>query len=124
MYKTVLVKQMIDDGDRLIKGLLSKGIPVRAALWFNDPDMAAWKLFIITPVASQPGPLEAYMQIQPVWSKFALSFGLDDIVVMGPDSTRFKQFQRQIEGASRVSLLDPRGAKRNIAFDDAYIYRW
>lgn len=124
MYKTVLVKQMIDDGERLIKKLLDKGMPIRAAVWFNDPDREAWKLFVVTPVATQPGPLEAYIQIQSCLSGTDLIVAVDDIIVMSPESTSFKRFQRQIEGASGLSLLDPKGAKRNIAFDDAYIYRW
>ena len=124
MYKTVLVEQMIVDGKRLLKALMKKQMPISAAVWFYDPEKSSWKLYIVTPVATQPGPLEAYMRMQPVVSELNGSFALDDIIVLSPTSTRFRQFQREIEGASGMTLLDPKGAPRDISFDDAYIYRW
>jgi hypothetical protein len=47
MYKTVLVREMIEDGSRLLQKLDERGIPVSAAAWFDDPDQSAWKLVIV-----------------------------------------------------------------------------
>lgn len=118
------MKSLIDDGDKLLKDLLSRSVPVRAAVWFNDPEKEAWKLVVVTPVASNPGPLEAYMQIQAAMSRSKLSFALDDVVVMSPESAKFEEFRRTLEGVARIPLLDPKGSQQNTAFDDAYIYRW
>jgi len=115
---------MIDDGVNLLKALDGRGVPVSAAAWFYDPDQAAWKLVIVTTVATNPGPLEAYMQIQYAMSGLALSFALDDIMVMSPSSRRFEEFRRMMEGGARGEFLHPKTPSVGVAFDDAYVYRW
>jgi hypothetical protein len=123
MYKTVLVKQLVEDGAELLAKLDEIGIPVRAALWFDDPDRMAWKLVIVTSVAGSPGPLEAYLQIQRAMSGLHLSLSLDDIIVMNPNSRTFEEFKRTVEGVAKGALLHPKGSE-TVSFDDAYIYRW
>ncbi len=124
MYKTVLVKQMIEDGARLIKKLDDVNIDVQAAAWFDNPEKMAWKLVIVTSVASNPGPLEAYMQIQHAMNGLNLNIALDDIVVMSPNSRKFEDFKRTMEGVAKGESLHPKGSSEGVAFDDAYIYRW
>jgi hypothetical protein len=124
MYKTVLVRQMIEDGERLLRRLDERGIPVSAAAWFDDPDQSAWKLVIVTSVASNPGPLEAYMQIQFAMSGLNLSISLDDIIVMSTYSRKFETFKRTIEGVAKGALLHPKNSSEGVMFDDAYVYRW
>jgi hypothetical protein len=124
MYKTVLVRQLIEDGARLLQRLDERGIPVRAAVWFSDPEQSAWKFVLVTSVASNPGPLEAYMQIQHAMSGLDLSILLDDIVVMAPNSRKFEQFKRTMEGVAKGAALRPGGSSEGVAFDDAYVYRW
>jgi len=119
MYKTILVTKIIEDGATLLKALDDKGVPVRAAVWFNDPEKMGWKLIIVTPVATTPGPLEAYLQIQFAMTNLDVAISLDDIIVMSPDSRKFEEFKRAMEGAARGALLKP-----NVIFDDAYVYRW
>jgi hypothetical protein len=116
MYKTVLVKQMIDEGAELLRKLDDGGIPVQAAAWFDDPEKLSWKLVIVTPVAELVGPLEAYLQIQKAMSGLKTSIALDDIIAMGPSSRKFQEFRRTMEGAATPSV--------GVAFDDAYVYRW
>jgi hypothetical protein len=124
MYKTVLVRQMIEDGARLLRKLDERGIPVSAAAWFDDPDQSAWKLVVVTSVASNPGPLEAYMQIQFAMNGLDLNISLDDITVMSPYSRKFEAFRRTMEGAAKGALLHPTNSSEGVAFDDAYVYRW
>lgn len=125
MYKTVLVREMIDDGAKLLRRLVDDlAIPVRAAAWFDDPEKSAWKFVIVTSVASNPGPLEAYLQIQKAMNGLQLSISLDDIVVMNPNSRKFQEFKRTIEGVAQGALLHPKGNSEGVAFDDAYVYRW
>jgi hypothetical protein len=124
MYKTILVEQLIEDGARLLKGLDERDVPVRAAAWFYDPEKMVWKLVIVTPVASDPGPLEAYMRIQPAMTGIGLSFSLDDIIVMSPNSRKFAEFKRTIEGAAPSAVLRPKDSPGGVVFDDAYVYRW
>lgn len=124
MYKTVLVREMIEDGRKLLKALDDRGVPVRAAVWFDDPDRMAWKLVIVTSVANQPGPLEAYLQIQQAMSGLSLGILLDDVVVMSPNSRKFQDFKRTMEGVGQGALLHPKDNSEGVAFDDAYVYRW
>jgi hypothetical protein len=124
MYKTVLVREMIEDGLKLLKALDGLGVPVRAALWFDDPEKTAWKLVIVTPVSSSPGPLEAYLQIQKAMSGLDLKVALDDITVMSPSSRKFQEFKRTMEGVAGGAFLHPRDPSEGVAVDDAYVYRW
>lgn len=115
---------MIEDGAELLKKLDERGIPVRAAAWFDDPEKMSWKLIIVTSVAENPGPLEAYLQIQFAMGGLSLSFALDDVIVMSPSSQKFEEFRRMMEGAARGEALHPKVPSLGIAFDDAYVYRW
>jgi hypothetical protein len=124
MYKTVLVKQMIEDGAELLRQLDGRGVPVRAAAWFDDPEKLSWKLIVVTSVAENPGPLEAYLQIQKAMSGLQIGIALDDIIVMSPISKKFQEFRRTIEGAARGESLHPKPPSPGVAFDDAYVYRW
>jgi hypothetical protein len=124
MYKTILVKQMIDEGAQLLGRLDARGIPVRAALWYDDPEKLAWKLVIVTSVASNPGPLEAYLQIQSAMTGLDLGVSLDDIVVMSPTSRKFEDLRRTMEGATQGAFLHPIDPSHGTVFDDAYVYRW
>ena len=124
MYKTVLVREMIEDGAKLLKRLDERGIPVRAAAWFDDPEKMAWKLVIVSSEASNPGTLEAYMKIQQAMTGLDLNIALDDIVVMSPASRKFEDFKRKMEGVAKGESLHPRRLSEGTAFDDAYIYRW
>ena len=124
MYKTILVEKLIEDGVKLLKKLDGSGVPVTAAAWFYDPDRSAWQLVIVTSVASEPGPLEAYMQIQAAMTGLDLSFALSDISVMSPRSGKFEEFKRTIEGAAGSARIKPKSPSEGTAFDDAYIYRW
>jgi hypothetical protein len=124
MYKTILVEKLIEDGAKLLEKLDDRGVPVTASAWFYDPDRSAWQLVIVTPVAGMPGPLEAYMQIQASMTGLDLSFALSDISVMSPQSRKFEEFKRTIEGAAGGARIKPKSPSEGIAFDDAYIYRW
>jgi HEPN domain len=73
----------------------------------------------------QPGPLEAYMQIQQAMGALdGLSLSLDDIIVIGPRSTAFRELRKTIEGVSQMSVSGKRVSLEGAAHEDAYIYRW
>src|SRR5260221_12926324 len=107
MYKTILVKQMIDEGAQLLERLDEREIPVRAALWYDDPEKLAWKLVIVTPMANNPGPLEAYLQIQRAMNGMNVTISLDDIIVISPSSRKFEDLRRTLEGVTKGAFLHP-----------------
>jgi hypothetical protein len=124
MYKTILVKQMIDDGAQLLHKLDASGIPVIAALWYDDPEKLAWKLVIVTAAASNPGPLEAYIQVQTAMNGLEIGISLDEIIVISPSSRKFEDLRRTMEGVTKGAFLHPKKPSQGASFDDAYVYRW
>jgi len=118
------VKQMIDEGAQLLRKLDARSIPVYAALWYDDPEKLAWKLVIVTSAASNPGPLEAYLQVQTAMNGLGLGISLDDVMVISPSSRRFEELKRSMEGATSGAFLHPKDPSHGAAFDDAYVYRW
>ncbi|HTV55814.1 MAG TPA: hypothetical protein VMI06_13000, partial [Terriglobia bacterium] len=69
MYKTILVKALVEDGEKLLQQLDRQRFPIVAALWYYVPERMNWKFIIISEAANAPGPLEAYMQIQTAMSR-------------------------------------------------------
>jgi hypothetical protein len=119
-----LVKRLVDDGAQLLQALDAQRFPVSAALWFYPQESMRWKLVIVSDVASAPGPLEAYTQIQKAMVGLNLDLALDDIMVMSPTSKNFPNFRRTIEGVAKVALLNRKPYSEGVAFEDAYVYRW
>lgn len=125
LYKTILVKELIEDGDRLLRELDRRKFPISAAFWYDSPERGMWHLYIVTEVVHQAGPLEAYSQIQQAMDELdGPSLSLDDIIVMGPRSTPFRELHRTIEGVSQMGASGKRVSLEGAAHEDAYIYRW
>jgi hypothetical protein len=125
MYKTILVKELIEDGGKLLQELDRRDFPVTAAFWYDSPERLAWNLHIVSEVAHAPGPLEAYMRIQQALAGLkGVSLSLDDIVVLSPQSTSFRDLRRTIEGVSQMSASGKRVNLEGVPLEDAYIYRW
>jgi hypothetical protein len=124
VYKAILVNRLIDDGRTLLDQLDINQVPVRAAVWAYQSDKMAWKLVIVTDAAHQPGPLGAYMQIQKAMMGFSFELQLGDIIVMSPNSRAFQDFRRTMEGVARRALATGGRSRKNVSFEDAYIYRW
>jgi hypothetical protein len=125
MYKTILVKELIEDGEKLLQELDRRHFPMTAAFWYDSPDRLAWNLYIVSEVAHQPGPLEAYMRIQQAMAALnGVSLSLDDIVVLSPQRTQFRDLRKTIEGVSQMSVTGERVNLERVPLQDAYIYRW
>ncbi|MGH9454788.1 MAG: hypothetical protein ACRD2O_12550 [Terriglobia bacterium] len=136
MYKTVLVKDLIEEGRQLVGKLHGSGFPVTAALWYFIPERSNWKLIIASPSIGKLGAHEAYRLIQMVLTTLKpsnlsatpagneLNLSLDDIFLMDPKSTQFRDLRRTIEGvfhnAAPGQMPDFQGAE----FEDAHIYYW
>ena len=125
MYKTVLVKELIEDGEKLLQELDRRAFPLSAALWYLDPDRGAWKLVIASEIADTPGPLEAYMRIDQAMATLkGIGLSMGDIVIMSPKSRSFEDFRRKIEGVNALAAPEHRVKMEGLEFDDAHIYRW
>ena len=125
MYKTILVKELIEDGEKLLQELDRQHFPISAAFWYDSPDRDAWNLYIVSEAAHQPGPLEAYMRIQQAMAGLKLtSLSVDDIVVLSPQRSAFRDLRRTIEGVSQMSVSGKRVKLEGVPLQDAYVYRW
>jgi hypothetical protein len=125
MYKTILVRELIEDGDRLLKELDRRQFPISAAFWYDSPERLTWKLYLVSEIAHQPGPLEGYIRIQQAMADLGeASFSLDDIVVLSPSSSAFRDLRKTIEGVSQMSISRKRVNLEGMDLGDAYVYRW
>ncbi len=125
MYKTILVKELIEDGDRLLQELDRRQFPISAAFWYDSPERLAWNLYIVSEVAHEPGPLEGYIRIQLAMAGLkGVSLSLDDIVILGPRSMAFRDLRRTIEGVSQMSASGKKVNLEGVPLEDSYIYRW
>jgi len=123
MYKTILVEKQIEDGFKLLRALDERGFPTEAALWYQDPDKMTWKLRLASSLESRPGP-DPYFVIASAMEGLDLSFSLNDIRLMNPQSREFTEFRRYMEGVVGSAGIRPKDPSKGTAFDDAYIYRW
>ena len=125
MHKTILVKEVIEDGERLVQELDRRHFPLTAAFWHDSPEREAWNLYIVSETAHDAGPLEAYTQIRQAMAALnGQSLSLDDIVVLGPERTQFRDLRKTIEGVSQMSVTGERVSLERVPLQDAYIYRW
>jgi hypothetical protein len=49
---------------------------------------------------------------------------LDDIVILSPQRTQFRDLRRTIEGVSQMSVTGERVNLERVPMQDAYVYRW
>ena len=50
MYTQTLVEKPIQDGERLLHALEESGLDPKAAFWYFNPELEAWKLMIQLPL--------------------------------------------------------------------------
>ena len=67
MYKTLLVEELVKEGETLIKELEKRRLRIAAALWRYIEDLDRWRLIIVfSSLVDREGPLRAYTRIQEV----------------------------------------------------------
>ena len=99
MYRALLVKQAIIDGKQLIDRLRRQGFDVSAAIWYHDQESTRWRLVIVSPSADVSG-ISAYREVQNALArKGSSTLTLDEISVVSPSSSDFKQFRQWLQGA-------------------------
>ena len=125
MYREFLVETEIRSGERLLEQLDIARIPVTAAFWLYADDAAEWRLVIVSPSVETLGPRQLYallgvMLANP--SGAPISIPLERIYLLGPHDFRYQQVRSAALGAGG-GLLVTGGPGRNVAGEDAYIYR-
>jgi len=125
MYKTILVKELIEDGEKLLQELDRQHFPTTAAFWYDSPERQEWNLYIVSEVAHEPGLREAIRRVREALAALkGVSLSLDDIVILSPQRTQFRDLRRTIEGVSQMSVTGERVNLERVPMQDAYVYRW
>lgn len=124
MLKTVLVKELIDEGARLLQELDRRDYPVPQAFWLYLPESDYWRLVMASPLVDQQGPLAAYRDLREalgVTNPSALS--LEDISVLSPNGQDYRALLASAAGVGGLGFEAARGRISPVVFQDAYIYR-
>ena len=125
MYRKVLVETEIRSGERLLEQLDLARIPVTAAFWLYADDAAEWRLLIVSPSVETLGPRQLYALLGVILmspSDAPISIPLERIFLLSPHDNRYQQVRMAAPGAG-AGLLVTSGPARNVAGEDAYIYR-
>jgi hypothetical protein len=124
MFKRALVKELIEEGRRLVDALEKKrGFGLAAALWLYLPDVERWRLVIASEIVERKGSINAYANVQRELSRLRLRLlSLNDISVTGPGGPEFRDVKDAV--GSAVTARAGRGGTRDVIHEDAYIYRW
>jgi hypothetical protein len=129
MYKTVLVKDLVEEGEKLIERLESRRFHIAAAFWYYFEDLMRWRLVIVfATLVEREGPLRAYMHIQGALAQMqAKELVVSDISVMRKDGYEFRALQshlrRWVRAGNRTRRPWPRSLNPSRQ-EDALIYRW
>jgi hypothetical protein len=126
MYKTILVKELVQEGEELIKRLESRRFQIAAAFWYYFEDLMRWRLVIVfSSLVDREGPLRAYMHIQEALGQMeAKELLVSDISVMRPSGYEFEELRSAVERSGRAAGRRPMSTPRDIVFERAYVYRW
>lgn len=126
MLKTLLVKDLVQDGEELVKRLESRRFQIAAAFWYYFEDLMRWRLVIVfSTLVDREGPLRAYMRIEEALKEMqAKELSVSDISVMRLNGYEFRELRSAVERSDQVASRHPLRPPRDIAFEDVYIYRW
>ena len=129
MYKTLLVEELVKEGETLINELEKHRLQIAAALWHYIDDLDRWRLIIVfSSLVDREGPLRAYTRIQEVLTEMnPKELLLSDISVMGVNDYAFRDLRSQVGQSVPVSNRIRSPWRRNQKLSrlaDAIIYRW
>lgn len=123
MYKTILVKSLVEEGERLVQRLEARRLHIGAALWYYFDDR--WRLVIVSPMVEREGPLRMYNRVEEALTQMQpTELSLSDISVMRPNGYEFKELRSTVERSMPFAAAHGMSTPRDITFEEAYIYRW
>jgi hypothetical protein len=126
MDQEILVREMIEEGKRLLERLVAEGVPVTAACWVKESENERWYLYIATPLVPEDGVTrQAYMRINTVLRQLEGSFEFDPF--------RIRAFAASSPVAEAILALYKHHPRRgpiryrdyrlgDVSVEDAYIY--
>jgi hypothetical protein len=127
MVKEQLTDSMVQAGAELVASLDDSDTPATAAFWLLEPEIAEWRLIIVTPKVSAQGPRKVYEEIQTALRELgdrASAAPFSVIALRAPESDLIRHLKVAINtgpGIHRIRFSKDVVDGRFI--DDALIYR-
>jgi hypothetical protein len=76
-----LVREMVDEGEALLKRLAEAGFEVTAAFWIKPIETDEWRFYVVSPAAEGTGLGPAYGRLSTVIRQMPKRFWIDPLEV-------------------------------------------
>ncbi len=124
MDTDILVKNQIDDGQRLLAHLVHNHFDVAGACWAKTSDEERWFLYIASKVVDEQGLSAAYRDAYGVLQAMETSWvSMFEVKLVSPNDPIAKdilEVQRFCTGGNPTRIRTPRLG--NVAVEDVYVY--
>lgn len=127
MATDTLVKNLIDDGQKLVEELPQRGFDMTAAFWLQASENNKWYFYIVSPVVDTEGLAKAYRQLHPLVRAMPQPFWIDplEIKLIGPNNPIAQDVLAVLRRAAGPRACPIRwGGKYlgNVSVEEAYLY--
>ncbi len=126
MDQVTLVREQIDDGQRLVEELLRQGFPVTAACWVKGSEDSQWYLYLVSPTVDDEGITQAYGRVHPVVRQMQKKgCGIDpfEIKLISPTDSLAEAVANLQRRSSQKSPTRYGGSRLGeLSIEGAYIY--
>ncbi len=124
MLKKVLVRELIEDGERLLLELKQRDFPVTAAFWVDMPELDYWRLVVATSIVNERGPDVAYRVLRDALNLIQpQELALDDIFVVSSDGDDYHAYLSVLRGGYPAGTRSASGKVPRVVFEDSYVYQ-
>jgi hypothetical protein len=118
MVETILVEQLIRDGETFLRELDRQNFPVEAMFWINTDGY--FRLIIGSKFVAQEGTRAGYRRLSEIYATLdLLGLALEDITLLDPQTKPFLSLRSAAGHSSRLS-----SGSSWIQYSDAVVYRW
>src|SRR5438067_2106497 len=130
MDQKVLVNELIEDGEKLLKRLAEEGIPITASGWVKEADAGRWFLYIATPLVGEGGEgiRAAYRRVNPIRLAMADELSLDFVTgfklvrLDHPITRKVLEAPREKSGRNRLHFGEGGIHIGGVDVEEAYLY--
>jgi hypothetical protein len=82
---TTLVKDLIDEGQKVIDALLQDGFEATAAFWLKNAEDGLWRFYVVSPIVETESPAAGYLRLHTTIRRLGLEW-IDplEVKLIGP----------------------------------------
>jgi hypothetical protein len=118
-----LVRELREDGQKLVDRMRQNGFEVTTAFWLKPSQDDRWRFYVVSPLVEQEGPSKAYANLHPLIYQMPQPFSIDplEVKLIGPTDPLAQDIL-----AAQSRIPGPRFADihwaGNMSIEDAYLY--